>query len=130
VAACLLLDEDAAQAGDFVRLQSDIDAGRTAGLAEQVEALGAAIATSRPSVALLEAREETAPLAAAWAALYQVETDALTAIRAALEAGDAKALAAASKALDGAEEARTAVADAQTALVIAYPEATCQVQSQ
>jgi hypothetical protein len=85
-----------------------------------------AIEVSRSTLPVLEAEVPMQALAAAWLALYDIETDALAQM--AVAPADAEALKAAVERLDQSEAARTAVADAQTALVAAYAEATCVFQ--
>ena len=101
-------------------------AGGSPDPATRATAVKAAIETSRSSVPTLEGVAETQPLAAAWTALLDIETDALSQVLAA--PGDAAALKAAVKRLDAAKAARKAVVDAQAALVASFPETSCVVR--
>jgi hypothetical protein len=124
IAACLLLTEDAQQQGDLMSLRTDVLAGGTPDLPARAAELQAAIETSRSSLPTLDAIAETQLLGTAWAALYDIEIDALTQIAA---APDAAARKAAVKRLDEAKAARQAVVEAHAALVAAVPEATCTI---
>ena len=126
VAGCLLFTEDAQRQAGLAALRTDALAGGAPDLAERAAAVTEAIEGRRSSLPMLEAEVPMQALAAAWLALYDIEIDALAQMAAA--PADAEALKVAVKRLDQAGAARTAVADAQTALVAVYAEATCVVQ--
>jgi hypothetical protein len=125
IAACLLLSEDAQRAPDLDALRTDALAGGAPDLANRAAAVVAGIEASRPSLPTLSSAPPTEALAAAWLAVFDIETDGLRMMAAAPT--DAKALKAAVKRLDESIAARKALDEAQAAFVAAYPEAICAV---
>ena len=94
-------------------------------LAVRAAAVSAAIEGSRPSLPILSSAAQTEALAAAWLAVFDIESDALGQMAAA--PSDAKALKAAVKRLDETKAARKTLDEVQAAFIATYPEATCAV---
>ena len=77
IAACLLLSEDAQRRPDIDALRTDALAGGAPDLAARAAAVSAAIEASRPSLPTLSSAPQTQALAAAWLAVFDIESDAL-----------------------------------------------------
>ncbi|HVQ22048.1 MAG TPA: zinc ribbon domain-containing protein [Candidatus Saccharimonadia bacterium] len=125
IAACLLLSEDTQRRPDIDALRTDALAGGAPDLAARAAAVSATIEASRPSLPTLSSAPQTEALAAAWLAVFDVESDALGQMAAAPL--DAKALKAAVKRLDETKAGYKTLDAAQAAFVATYPEATCTV---